>query len=60
MNLADDPELCELMVRAGFKKVFVGIETPSTASPAGMRQTPELPQGPGRIGHRFCNRRASM
>jgi radical SAM superfamily enzyme YgiQ (UPF0313 family) len=28
MNLADDPELCELMVRAGFKKVFVGIETP--------------------------------
>jgi radical SAM superfamily enzyme YgiQ (UPF0313 family) len=31
-NLADDPELCELMVRAGFKKVFVGFETPSTAS----------------------------
>jgi radical SAM superfamily enzyme YgiQ (UPF0313 family) len=32
VNLADDPELCELMVRAGFKKVFVGFETPSTAS----------------------------
>lgn len=31
-NLADDPELCELMVRAGFKKVFVGIETPSLES----------------------------
>jgi radical SAM superfamily enzyme YgiQ (UPF0313 family) len=31
-NLADDPELCELMVRAGFKKVFVGIETPSVSS----------------------------
>ena len=31
-NLADDPELCELMVRAGFKKVFVGIETPSKES----------------------------
>ena len=31
-NLADDPELCDLMVRAGFKKVFVGIETPSTES----------------------------
>jgi radical SAM superfamily enzyme YgiQ (UPF0313 family) len=31
-NLADDPELCDLMVRAGFKKVFVGIETPSTQS----------------------------
>ena len=29
LNLADDPELCELMVRAGFRKVFVGIETPS-------------------------------
>ena len=29
MNLADDPELCGLMVKAGFKKVFVGIETPS-------------------------------
>ena len=32
VNLADDPELCELMVRAGFKKVFVGIETPSAES----------------------------
>jgi radical SAM superfamily enzyme YgiQ (UPF0313 family) len=31
-NLADDPELCDLMVRAGFKKVFVGIETPSAQS----------------------------
>jgi radical SAM superfamily enzyme YgiQ (UPF0313 family) len=30
INLADDPELCALMVEAGFKKVFVGIETPST------------------------------
>jgi radical SAM superfamily enzyme YgiQ (UPF0313 family) len=28
VNLADDKELCELMVKAGFKKVFVGIETP--------------------------------
>lgn len=32
VNLADDKELCELMVRAGFKKVFVGIETPSPES----------------------------
>ena len=31
MNLADDPALCELMVKAGFKKVFLGIETPSAA-----------------------------
>ncbi|HVL58578.1 MAG TPA: B12-binding domain-containing radical SAM protein, partial [Burkholderiaceae bacterium] len=29
INLADDAELCELMVEAGFKKVFLGIETPS-------------------------------
>lgn len=29
VNLADDGELCALMVEAGFKKVFVGIETPS-------------------------------
>ena len=32
VNLADDAELCELMVRAGFKKVFVGLETPSPES----------------------------
>jgi radical SAM superfamily enzyme YgiQ (UPF0313 family) len=32
VNLADDAELCELMVRAGFKKVFVGLETPSAES----------------------------
>jgi radical SAM superfamily enzyme YgiQ (UPF0313 family) len=29
VNLADDAELCALMVEAGFAKVFVGIETPS-------------------------------
>jgi radical SAM superfamily enzyme YgiQ (UPF0313 family) len=29
VNLADDPDLCGLMVQAGFTKVFVGIETPS-------------------------------
>lgn len=32
VNLADDPELCDLMVRAGFRKVFVGVETPAAES----------------------------
>jgi radical SAM superfamily enzyme YgiQ (UPF0313 family) len=32
VNLADDPELCRLMVAAGFKKVFLGLETPSIES----------------------------
>ncbi len=31
-NLADDAELCGLMVQAGFKKVFVGFETPVSES----------------------------
>jgi radical SAM superfamily enzyme YgiQ (UPF0313 family) len=32
VNLADYPELCELMVEAGFRKVFLGIETPAAES----------------------------
>jgi radical SAM superfamily enzyme YgiQ (UPF0313 family) len=32
INLADDAELLALMVEAGFRKVFIGIETPSAAS----------------------------
>ncbi len=32
MNLADDPELLQLMQDAGFLRVFVGIETPVEAS----------------------------
>jgi radical SAM superfamily enzyme YgiQ (UPF0313 family) len=32
INLADDVELMRLMVRAGFSKVFIGIETPNEAS----------------------------
>ena len=31
VNLADHEDLCELMVEAGFKKVFLGIETPSVS-----------------------------
>jgi len=40
VNLADDRELLELMVQAGFKKVFLGLETPSLESLAecGKRQ----------------------
>lgn len=32
INLADDKELMQLMVNAGFVKVFVGIETPDATS----------------------------
>lgn len=38
VNLADDPDMCDLMARAGFKKVFVGIETPSLESLAECRK----------------------
>ncbi len=32
INLADDPELCRMMVEAGFYTLFVGIETPNEES----------------------------
>ena len=32
INLADDDELMELMVEAGFSRVFIGIETPNDES----------------------------
>jgi len=32
INLADDPELLELMYEANFRSVFIGIETPRAAS----------------------------
>ena len=32
INLADDPELLELMYEANFRSVFIGIETPREAS----------------------------
>jgi len=38
-NLAEDDELVDLMVEAGFKSVFVGVETPSEES---LRETRKL------------------
>jgi radical SAM superfamily enzyme YgiQ (UPF0313 family) len=32
INLSDDKELMQLMVKAGFRRVFIGIETPNEAS----------------------------
>jgi radical SAM superfamily enzyme YgiQ (UPF0313 family) len=32
INLADDPKLIEMMTTAGFKSIFVGIETPDDGS----------------------------
>jgi radical SAM superfamily enzyme YgiQ (UPF0313 family) len=32
VDMAGDPDLLQLMVRAGFKKVFLGLETPSAES----------------------------
>jgi radical SAM superfamily enzyme YgiQ (UPF0313 family) len=39
INLADDPALMDLMVRAGFTQVFIGIETPNEASLAECSKT---------------------
>ncbi len=39
VNLADYADLCELMVEAGFKKVFLGIETPSAGGLAECGKT---------------------
>jgi len=40
INLADDPELMRLMVRAGFDTVFVGIESPHEDSLNECRKIP--------------------
>jgi radical SAM superfamily enzyme YgiQ (UPF0313 family) len=42
INLADDPELMEAMVAAGFSMVFVGIETPDPAALAECNKSPNL------------------
>jgi radical SAM superfamily enzyme YgiQ (UPF0313 family) len=38
INIADDPELMQLMVAAGFDTIFVGIETPNLDSLAECRK----------------------
>jgi len=40
INLADDEELMQLMVKAGFNTVFVGIETPNEESLAECNKLP--------------------
>ena len=40
INLADDKEIMQLMVEAGFMKVFVGIETPEESS---LKETNKIP-----------------
>jgi hypothetical protein len=39
INLADDPELLDMMVKAGFDSVFIGIESPDEASLTECRKT---------------------
>ncbi len=39
INLADDPELLDMMVRAGFDAVFIGIESPDEVSLAECHKT---------------------
>lgn len=38
LNLAEDDEMIELMVKAGFSLVFMGIETPDTESLVGINK----------------------
>jgi radical SAM superfamily enzyme YgiQ (UPF0313 family) len=42
VNMAADPELLDLMITAGFKKVFLGLETPSAASLRECRKVQNL------------------
>lgn len=42
INLVDDEELMQLLLEAGFRHVFIGIETPEEASLDGSRKTQNL------------------
>ena len=50
VNMAADPELLELMVTAGFKKVFLGLETPNAESLRECRKVQNLRERPHRSG----------
>jgi radical SAM superfamily enzyme YgiQ (UPF0313 family) len=42
VNLADDPVLMELLIDAGFRHIFIGIETPDEDGLKGSRKTQNL------------------
>jgi len=42
LNLVDDPELIDLLVQAGVKKVFIGLETPQESSLAECAKTQNM------------------
>ena len=53
LNVVDDSELLDLMVQAGFKKLFIGIETPQESSLLECAKTQNTP-----AGHACCDSRA--
>lgn len=42
INLVDDPEMMQLLLEAGFRHIFVGIETPEEESLGGSRKNQNL------------------
>ncbi|HYG15136.1 MAG TPA: B12-binding domain-containing radical SAM protein [Bacteroidia bacterium] len=42
INLVDDPELMQLLLEAGFRHIFIGIETPDESSLKESRKTQNL------------------
>ena len=73
INIADDEELMAMMVKAGFDRVFIGIETPDEPRSCGVQQeAKQEPRpcrrrqadpaggfaGPGRLHSRFRQRQA--
>lgn len=42
INLADDPELVDLKIRAGFRNLYIGIETPEEEGLLGCKKTQNM------------------